>query len=54
MQIWIKTHNFVGCAIGVNKDYLDRAKAVIEAGCNVICIDVAHGHHELCGSAVMK
>ena len=44
----------VGCAIGVNKDYLERAKAVIDAGCNVICIDVAHGHHILCGEAVKK
>ena len=26
----------VGCAIGVNKDYLERAKAVIDAGCNVV------------------
>ena len=42
----------VGCAIGVNKDYLDRAKAVIKAGCDIICIDIAHGHHKLCGDTV--
>ncbi len=44
----------VGCAIGVNKDYLERANAVIKAGCNIICIDVAHGHHKLCGDAVKE
>jgi len=44
----------VGCAIGVNKDYLDRADAVIKAGCDIICIDVAHGHHKLCGDAIQK
>ena len=44
----------VGCAIGVNKDYMERAEKVVEAGCNIICIDVAHGHHSLCGEAVKK
>ena len=44
----------VGCAIGVNKDYLERADKVINAGCDIICIDVAHGHHQLCGNAVKE
>lgn len=44
----------VGCAIGVNKDYMERADAVLKAGCDIICIDVAHGHHKLCGDAVLK
>lgn len=44
----------VGCAIGVNKDYLERAEQVIGAGCDIICIDVAHGHHILCGEAVKQ
>lgn len=44
----------VGCAIGVNKDYLERASKVIEAGCDIICIDVAHGHHSLCGNAIKE
>ena len=34
----------VGAAIGVNGDYLERAKALIEAKCDVIVIDIAHGH----------
>lgn len=32
-------------AVGVVGDYLDRAVALEEAGCNIILIDVAHGHH---------
>ena len=34
-------------AIGVTGDYLDRATALIESGCDILCIDVAHGHHAL-------
>lgn len=34
----------VGAAIGVNSDYIERAKALIQAGVDVIVIDIAHGH----------
>lgn len=44
----------VGGAIGVKGDYLERTKALVKAGCDIICVDVAHGHHELCGSAVRE
>lgn len=37
----------VGAAIGVSGDYLDRAKSTFEAGANIICVDIAHGHHVL-------
>jgi len=43
----------VGCdippimaAIGVSEGDKDRAKSLVEAGCNVLLIDVAHGHHK--------
>jgi IMP dehydrogenase len=36
----------VGAAVGVGEDYLERARACVEAGARVICIDVAHGHSE--------
>ena len=36
----------VGAAIGV-KDYLERTKALIEVGVDVLVIDIAHGHSEL-------
>jgi IMP dehydrogenase len=36
----------IGAAVGITGDYLDRTKALINAGVKIICIDVAHGHHE--------
>jgi len=39
--------NLVGAAIGVSGDYLERARAVYEAGANFLCVDVAHGHHRM-------
>ena len=36
----------VGAAVGVTGDYLERATALLDAGCRVLCVDVAHGHHE--------
>lgn len=32
-------------AIGSNGDYLERTKALVNVGVNVVVIDVAHGHH---------
>tara|TARA_R110001583_G_scaffold21333_11_gene81067 strand:- start:236 stop:1267 length:1032 start_codon:yes stop_codon:yes gene_type:complete len=37
----------VGATIGVSGDYLERAKALLDNGANVLCIDIAHGHHTL-------
>jgi IMP dehydrogenase len=37
---------YVGGAIGVTDDWLTRAQDLIEAGVDVICVDVAHGHHK--------
>ncbi len=34
----------VGAAIGITIDTLDRARALVEAGVDVITIDTAHGH----------
>jgi IMP dehydrogenase len=36
----------VGAAIGVGKDALKRADALVEAGVDVVAIDTAHGHSE--------
>jgi IMP dehydrogenase len=41
-------------AIGVTGDYLERAKELVNTGCNVLLIDVAHGHHKLVGDAIEK
>merc|ERR1712137_1007646 len=37
----------VGAAIGVKEGDLDRAVALVEAGADVIVIDIAHGHSDL-------
>lgn len=42
----------VGAAIGVVGDFLLRADALIEAGIDVLVIDVAHGHNEVALKAV--
>ena len=38
--------NNVGCAIGIKGDVYDKACSLLDSGCNVICIDVAHGDHK--------
>ena len=37
----------VGFAVGVGEDAVSRAVKCVNAGGNVVCIDVAHGHHNL-------
>ena len=37
----------LGAAIGVTGDYLERAQELVSSGCNVILLDIAHGHHKL-------
>jgi len=49
-KIWSKRP--LCAAIGVTGDYLERAKELVLNGCNVILIDVAHGHHKFVGEAI--
>lgn len=42
----------VGAAVGVTGDYLERTLNLFDSGANVICIDVAHGHHVLVKNAI--
>lgn len=42
----------IGAAIGVTDDYLNRAKLAVMAGANVLCVDIAHGHHALMKNAL--
>lgn len=37
----------VAAAIGTKEDALERAKAVVEAGADLLVIDIAHGHSEM-------
>ena len=42
----------VGAAIGVSGDFEERACALFDAGVNVLCVDIAHGHHILMKKAL--
>lgn len=39
-------------AIGVTNDYFERAQELVNNGCNILLIDVAHGHHKLVKDAI--
>ena len=39
-------------AIGVTGDWFERAEELIENGCNVLLLDIAHGHHKLVKEAL--
>jgi IMP dehydrogenase len=43
----------VGAAVGVGSDAMERAEALVEAGADVLVVDVAHGHHEN-GAAMVR
>ena len=40
-----KSDSKPAAAIGVTGDFVERAEALVEAGCKILCVDVAHGHH---------
>ena len=42
----------VAAAIGVTGDYLERAEALVSVGVDILCVDVAHGHHSLMKKAL--
>lgn len=44
----------VAAAIGVDESYLNRARALIDAGADAIVVDVAHGHLERVLAAVAE
>jgi len=46
--------DLAGAAIGMTGDFLDRASAVLTAGAQVLCVDVAHGHHSMMRKCLTK
>jgi IMP dehydrogenase len=42
----------VGAAIGARGDYLERAAGLLEAGADVLVVDIAHGHSDVMREAV--
>ena len=49
-----KHTSIIATAIGVTGDYLERALALVEAGCTILFLDTAHGNHENTKSAMYK
>lgn len=43
-----------GAAVGISKDTMDRAEALVNAGIDVLVVDSAHGHHINIIEAVRK
>lgn len=44
----------VGAAVGVTNDFIERAKALVDAGVDVITMDTAHGHSKGVVDALKK
>jgi len=42
----------IGAAVGVSGDFEKRAEELFDAGANILCIDIAHGHHILMQQAI--
>jgi IMP dehydrogenase len=47
-----KGRPLVGAAVGVKGDFLERSESLLEAGVDVLVVDIAHGHSENALSAV--
>ena len=49
-------HLLVGAAVGTNSDLIERAEALVEAGVDVLVLDIAHGHsdHAIKGVRTLK
>ena len=44
----------IAAAVGISGDFIQRTVALWENGANIICVDVAHGHHILMKDALYK
>ncbi len=42
-----KGRPLVGAAVGVKGDFMDRTESLLEAGADVIVVDIAHGHRRM-------
>jgi IMP dehydrogenase len=45
---------FVGAAVGSTGDFYERTCELVKCGIDVICVDVAHGHHQNVKEAIEK
>lgn len=44
----------IGAAVGVTGDFLERAQEAVASGADLICFDVAHGHHSMMKAALAR
>ena len=44
----------IAAAIGMTGDFFKRAVSLVDAGANILCLDVAHGHHRMMKRALEK
>jgi len=42
----VETGERVGAAVGIDEDFVERARACLDAGADCVMVDVAHGHLE--------
>ena len=42
----------IGASVGIQESDKYLADSLINAGCSILCVDVAHGHHQKCGEMV--
>jgi IMP dehydrogenase/GMP reductase len=54
---WIKDetnrdNDNICASIGVTGDFIERAQDIVRNGCNILLIDIAHGHHSLMRNAI--
>ena len=42
----------VAAAIAITGDFMERAEALVTAGIDILCVDVAHGHHMMMRNAL--
>ncbi len=49
-----KGAKFVGAAVGSTGDFYERASELVKWGVDVVCVDVAHGHHQNVREAIEK
>ncbi len=50
----VKNVGLAGAAVGVGDDGFTRARALIEAGVDVVVVDTAHGHHRAVLDAIAR
>ena len=53
-RVWQETTKPIMAAIGVGESGYERGSKLVENGCNVLLIDVAHGHHKKVKDLISK